>query len=85
MAARLSNALSLAAPADSAASRDMAVRPEVSTPAPERGLNWLALGLLLAAWNAASDDAGRATRPETLRDHPLVSVRALARSGELER
>jgi hypothetical protein len=44
----------------------------------EASLNWLALGLLLAAWNAA--DNGAATeakrRPESLRAYAYVSVRA---------
>ena len=44
----------------------------------EASLNWLALGLLLAAWNAS--DNGTATqvrrRPEALRGYSSVSVRA---------
>jgi len=55
----------------------------------EAALNWLALGLLLAAWNAA-DDSGAARerpsvardvprRPAALRAYPQVSVRAVAR------
>ena len=48
----------------------------------EASLNWLALGLLLAAWNSADRDdavdAGR--RPDSLRAHPYVSVRALQRA-----
>jgi hypothetical protein len=44
----------------------------------EASLNWLALGLLLAAWNAADNegatDAPR--RPESLRGYNYVSVRA---------
>jgi hypothetical protein len=55
----------------------------------EASLNWLALGLLLAAWNA-SDDAGvnarapEARTPETrkpasLRGYEFVSVRAASR------
>ena len=46
----------------------------------EASLNWLALGLLLAAWNAADNDAahpGRG-RPQALRAYPYVSVRAAA-------
>jgi hypothetical protein len=44
--------------------------------------NWLALGLLLAAWNAADNDAGEPRRrPETLRAYPYVSVRAALRAG----
>ena len=37
----------------------------------EAGLNWLALGLLLAAWNAVDD------RPEPLRGYPCITVRSL--------
>jgi hypothetical protein len=44
----------------------------------EVSLNWLALGVLLAAWNASDD--GRAVqtrrRPEALRGYSSVSVRA---------
>jgi hypothetical protein len=44
----------------------------------EASLNWLALGLLLAAWNAADNrvtpQAKR--RPESLRGYAYVSVRA---------
>jgi hypothetical protein len=43
----------------------------------ETALSWLALGVLLAAWNAADDDATRLSpRPDALRRHPYVSVRA---------
>jgi hypothetical protein len=44
----------------------------------EASLNWLALGLLLAAWNASDNDkAAQATRrPEALRGYSAVSVRA---------
>jgi hypothetical protein len=43
----------------------------------EASLNWLALGLLLAAWNASDNDAaGLRRRPETLRGYASVSVRA---------
>jgi hypothetical protein len=52
----------------------------------EASLNWLALGLLLAAWNASDNDAsGNDTavnahrRPETLRGYSYVSVRAANR------
>ncbi len=52
----------------------------------EAALNWLALGLLLAAWNATNDAAGDAhledhapPRPKALRGYPVVSVRALKR------
>ncbi len=48
----------------------------------ESSRNWLALGLLLAAWNAADhiDRAGAAVRrPDALRAYPRVSVRAALR------
>jgi hypothetical protein len=54
----------------------------------EASLNWLALGLLLAAWNAVDHDAGdkAATagtrrRPEALRGYYYVSVRATQRAA----
>ncbi len=58
----------------------------------EAALNWLALGLLLAAWNA-SDDAGAqqpamrdaAPRPAALRGYSRVSVRALTRTAVVSR
>jgi hypothetical protein len=53
----------------------------------EAGMNWLALGLLLAAWNASDDDAGTATRrrPEALRGYAHVSVRAMQRMASIAR
>jgi hypothetical protein len=60
----------------------------------EASLNWLALGLLLAAWNASDNDAPagvRATpetlrpRPEALRGYSYVSVRAAQRIASVER
>ena len=57
----------------------------------EATLNWLALGLLLAAWNASDNNAavnnasvndGAATtrrRPEALRSYSYVTVRAANR------
>lgn len=43
----------------------------------EVSLNWLALGLLLAAWNASDNDTMRVMRrPETLRGYASVTVRA---------
>jgi hypothetical protein len=43
----------------------------------EASLNWLALGLLLAAWNRSDDDpASLRLRPEALRRYSSVSVRA---------
>jgi hypothetical protein len=48
----------------------------------EATLNWLALGLLLAAWNAVDNkpapDVRR--RPEALRGYGYVSVRAAQRA-----
>lgn len=45
----------------------------------EASLNWLALGLLLAAWNASDNDTeSRPRRPEALRGYSSVSVRAAA-------
>jgi hypothetical protein len=47
----------------------------------EASLNWLAFGLLLAAWNAAGDDSsGAGRRPDSLRGYSSVSVRAAQRS-----
>jgi hypothetical protein len=50
----------------------------------EASLNWLALGLLLAAWNASDNDtpAQMRRRPEALRGYSSVSVRAAHRSLE---
>jgi hypothetical protein len=51
----------------------------------EASLNWLALGLLLAAWNASDNDASEARRrPEALRGYSHVSVRAAHRAGSIE-
>jgi hypothetical protein len=49
----------------------------------EGSLNWLALGLLLAAWNAVNDGApaSKARRPDSLRGYSHVSVRAAQRSS----
>ena len=50
----------------------------------EASLNWLALGLLLAAWNAVDDPGSRdpqpPLRPASLRGYAYVSVRAAART-----
>jgi hypothetical protein len=46
----------------------------------EASLNWLALGLLLAAWNAVDDGDSARRRPEPLRAYANVTVRAVARS-----
>jgi hypothetical protein len=53
------------------------------TPRREAALNWLALGLLLAAWNATSRDAGAnmVRRPDTLRGYEYVSPRAAMRAA----
>lgn len=54
----------------------------------EASLNWLALGLLLAAWNASgSNDAAANTRrrPDALRAYPYVSVRAANRVAAVDR
>jgi hypothetical protein len=55
----------------------------------EAALNWLALGLLLAAWNATDDAANKKAvnepaetarpRPQALRGYSYVSVRAVQR------
>jgi hypothetical protein len=47
----------------------------------EASLNWLALGLLLAAWNASDNDAAANVqrRPAALRGYSYVSVRAAQR------
>jgi hypothetical protein len=53
----------------------------------EASLNWLALGLLLAAWNASDNDAASDARrrPEALRGYSYVSVRAAQRVASVER
>ncbi|HEX4150875.1 MAG TPA: hypothetical protein VHY75_01560 [Steroidobacteraceae bacterium] len=40
-------------------------------------LNWLALGLLLAAWNSADDAGCTARRPQPLQGYSYVTVRAI--------
>jgi hypothetical protein len=52
----------------------------------EASLNWLAFGLLLAAWNASDNDAAMQTRgrPEALRGYSYVSVRAAQRVISME-
>jgi hypothetical protein len=55
----------------------------------EASLNWLALGLLLAAWNASDNDLAPAPhppthsvrRPEALRGYAHISVRAVNRAA----
>jgi hypothetical protein len=53
-------------------------RTGCSGPYREAALNWLALGLLLAAWNVSNDDPANPaqSRPESLRGYTYVSVRA---------
>jgi hypothetical protein len=53
----------------------------------EAALNWLALGLLLAAWNASDNDAGTSARrrPDALRGYSHVSVRAMQRMASIDR
>jgi hypothetical protein len=50
----------------------------------EASLNWLALGLLLAAWNAVDggDDRVARRRPDSLRGYLAVSVRAVQHSAD---
>ena len=54
----------------------------------EASLNWLALGLLLAAWNASDDvevpaaQRPAAQRPSALRGYSSVSVRAATLHAE---
>jgi hypothetical protein len=79
----LSNATPRLACAAPSGRSPIRARNEPVAAARERTRNWIALGLLLAAWNAANDDAQRAVRPESLRAYPLVSVRALVRSAVL--
>jgi hypothetical protein len=47
----------------------------------EASLNWLALGMLLAAWNASDNQPAPSAprRPEALRGYAHVSVRAANR------
>jgi hypothetical protein len=55
----------------------------------EAALNWLALGLLPAAWNATDDTVPAAARPpqrpDALRGHPQVSVRAATQAAVVRR
>jgi hypothetical protein len=50
----------------------------------EASLNWLALGLLLAAWNASDDgqEVAALRRPTALRGYSSVSVRAATLHAE---
>jgi hypothetical protein len=50
----------------------------------EATFNWLALGVLLAAWNAADEDTPQLQRrPEALRGYAYVSVRAATHNFEV--
>jgi hypothetical protein len=51
----------------------------------DASLNWLALGLLLAAWNSSDDEAAQSARrrPDSLRGYAYVSVRAAQRSAAI--
>ena len=55
----------------------------------EAVLNWLALGLLLAAWNASDDSvpvvAKPPVRPDALRNHLHISVRAATKVAGVQR
>ncbi|HEX3845936.1 MAG TPA: hypothetical protein VHV81_01035 [Steroidobacteraceae bacterium] len=47
----------------------------------EAALNWIALGMLLAAWNASDNDTSRVRRPEAFRGYASVSLRAAQRAA----
>ena len=52
----------------------------------ESTLNWLALGMLLAAWNATDGDTPQVQqRPQALRGYAYVSVRAATLDFEQRR
>jgi hypothetical protein len=52
----------------------------------EASFNWLALGMLLAAWNASDNETAAAVRkPQALRGYASVSVRAAGRAAAIER
>ena len=50
----------------------------------EASLNWLALGMLLAAWNASDGEpaANARARPGALRGYASISVRAVCRVSQ---
>jgi hypothetical protein len=50
----------------------------------EASLNWLALGLLLAAWNAVDDAESSPRRPEALRAYTHVTVRTMTRIASVD-
>jgi hypothetical protein len=49
----------------------------------EAALNWIAFGLLLAAWNVADDAQPEPRRPAALRGYAQVSVRAVQRNSAM--
>jgi hypothetical protein len=53
----------------------------------ETTLNWLALGMLLAAWNASDNELAEKSsrRPEELKGYAQISVRAVARVADFSR
>jgi hypothetical protein len=53
----------------------------------EASLNWLALGMLLAAWNASDTEPApnAPRRPEELRGYAQISVRAANRVDDIHR
>jgi hypothetical protein len=56
-------------------------------PQREASLNWLALGMLLAAWNASDTEPApnAPRRPEELRGYAQISVRAANRVDDIQR
>jgi hypothetical protein len=50
----------------------------------EASLNWLALGVLLAAWNAVDGGTEVRRRPQVLRGYSCVSVRGAQRALPIE-
>jgi hypothetical protein len=53
----------------------------------EASLNWLALGMLLAAWNTSDSEPAlnAQRRPEELRGYAQISVRAANRLADFNR
>jgi hypothetical protein len=51
----------------------------------EASLNWLALGVFLAAWNTSDSERPPRSRPDSLRGYTQVSVRAATAHGALVR
>ena len=61
-----------------------AMPPALWTQRREASLNWLALGLLLAAWNAVDDSGSPRRRPDSLRAYSHVTVRTMTRIGSVD-